>query len=109
MLNIKSDMFKALFIYFTIAISLNIAVSFHTHISRASISSLSMGGGRSVAEKGVTTKNMYKDLRSKFNEAAKKPGFFEVGDGPADIDLYCKSNSDGTQIGDCPFAQFVQV
>ena len=26
-----------------------------------------------------------------------------------DIELYCKSNSDGKQLGDCPFAQFIQV
>ena len=26
-----------------------------------------------------------------------------------EIQLFCKSNKDGTQIGDCPFAQFIQV
>ena len=26
-----------------------------------------------------------------------------------DIELYCASNSDGKQLGDCPFAQFIQV
>jgi hypothetical protein len=26
-----------------------------------------------------------------------------------EIELYCKSNKDGKQIGDCPFTQFVQV
>jgi glutathione S-transferase len=25
------------------------------------------------------------------------------------MELYCKSNSDGTQIGDCPYSQFVQL
>ncbi len=67
-----------------------------------------MGGGRSPAEKGLTTRQMFKDLRSKFNEAAKEPGFYDKGDAP-EIELYCKANADGTQIGDCPFAQFVQV
>jgi len=28
---------------------------------------------------------------------------------PQDIELYCKSNKDGKQIGDCPFAQFIQL
>lgn len=70
---------------------------------------LNMGGGRSPSEKLVSKRNMFKDLRSKFNTAAQIPGFFEVGDGPAEIELYCKSNKDGNQIGDCPFAQFIQV
>jgi hypothetical protein len=43
---------------------------------------LRMGGGRSPAEKTMSKRNMYKDLRSKFNEAAKLPGFFDVGEGP---------------------------
>jgi hypothetical protein len=43
---------------------------------------LRMGGGRSPAEKTMSKRNMYKDLRAKFNEAAKLPGFFDVGDGP---------------------------
>lgn len=71
--------------------------------------SLSMAGGRSPAEKLLSKRTMFQDLRSKINTAAQIPGFFEVGDGPADLELYCKSNKDGTQIGDCPFAQFIQV
>lgn len=67
-----------------------------------------MGGGRSPAEKAMTTRQMFKELRSKFNDAAKEPGFFDKGIQP-EIELYCKANADGTQIGDCPFAQFVQV
>lgn len=52
---------------------------------------------------------MFKELRSKLNTAAQIPGFFEVGDGVPEIELYCKSNKDGTQIGDCPFTQFIQL
>lgn len=77
--------------------------------SRVDVNAMYMGGGRSPAEKGVTNRNMFRNLKEKFNEASKKPGFFETGGGPADIDLYCKSNADGTQIGDCPFTQFIQV
>eukprot|EP01041_Mallomonas_annulata_P006529 gene6529-13216_t len=66
-------------------------------------------GGRSLAEAKSSQKVMFKNLREKFNEAAKIPGFFEVGGAHADVDLYCKSNRDGTQIGDCPFTQFVQM
>ena len=40
-------------------------------------------GGRSRAEAGLTEKVMFKSLRAKLNEAAKVPGFFEVGEGPA--------------------------
>ena len=61
-----------------------------------------MGGGRAPAEKGSTTRQMFKELRSKFNDAAKEPGFFDKGIQP-EIELYCKANADGTQIGDCPF------
>ena len=81
-------------------------VLFQTYVSSLN---LNMAGGRSPAEKLVSKKNMFKDLRTKFNTAAEIPGFFEVGDGPAEIELYCKSNKDGNQIGDCPFAQFIQV
>lgn len=69
---------------------------------------LSMAGGRSLKEKTMTNKMMFKDLRTKLNKAAEIPGFFDVGE-KAEIDLYCKSNKDGTQIGDCPFSQFIQL
>ena len=112
-LKISSENFNMLkslqLIFVALLVGLNLSLAFRMQQTRASISALRMGGGRSVAEKDVTTRSMFKQLRSKFNEAAKKPGFFEVGDGPADLDLYCKSNTDGTQIGDCPFAQFIQV
>ena len=88
---------------------LSLSSGFKPMSSKAKLNFLSMGGGRSPAEKGATTRTMFKDLRNKFNEAAKAPGFFETADGPADIDLYCKSNKDGTQIGDDPFSQFIQV
>lgn len=66
-------------------------------------------GGRSLVEAKQSQKYMFRSLRNKLNEAAKLPGFFEVGEGPADIELYCKSNQDGTQVGDCPFTQFIQM
>jgi len=69
-----------------------------------------MSSGRSQAEKSMTTRTMFKELRSKLNEAAKKPGFFDVGDSASiELELFLKSNKDGTQIGDCPYAQFVQL
>jgi hypothetical protein len=40
---------------------------------------LAMGGGRSQAEKSLTTKQIFRELRGKLNEAAKTPGFFDVG------------------------------
>jgi len=71
-------------------------------------SQLLMAGGKSQAEKKLTTGVIFKNLRDKLNKAAETPGFFDTGVKP-EIDLYCKSNKDGTQIGDCPFAQFVQL
>lgn len=76
--------------------------------ARVKGSSMYMGGGRSPSEQGMTNRQMFKDLRSKLNEKAKDPSFFDKGDAP-EIELYCKSNKDGTQIGDCPFAQFIQL
>merc|ERR1711988_1726949 len=49
------------------------------------------------------------ELRQKLNTAAEKPGFFDGAEGKSDIELYLKSNGDGTQIGDCPFGQFIQL
>merc|ERR1719329_137867 len=69
---------------------------------------ISMAGGRSPSEKGKSDRTMFKEVRGLINEKAKDPAFFEVGD-HVDIELYCKSNGDGSQIGDCPFAQFVQI
>jgi glutathione S-transferase len=51
---------------------------------------------------------MFKEIRSAVNTAAASPSFFETGE-KIDLELYCKSNADGTQIGDCPFAQFIQM
>lgn len=43
---------------------------------------LYMGGGRSPAEKGMSKKQMFRAVRDKVFEAAKVPGFFDVGEGP---------------------------
>jgi hypothetical protein len=37
-----------------------------------------MAGGKSVAEKELTSRQMFRELRNKFNDAAKAPGFFET-------------------------------
>mmetsp|Transcript_10458 Transcript_10458/g.14409 ORF Transcript_10458/g.14409 Transcript_10458/m.14409 type:complete len:300 (+) Transcript_10458:36-935(+) len=84
-------------------------VSFQQLSSRSTVSNFLMAGGRSLEEKSMTTRGMFKELRKKLNTAAEIPGFFDVGEGTPEIELYCKSNKDGTQIGDCPFAQFVQL
>eukprot|EP00596_Hydrurales_sp_CCMP1899_P002502 CAMPEP_0119041594 /NCGR_PEP_ID=MMETSP1177-20130426/12581_1 /TAXON_ID=2985 /ORGANISM="Ochromonas sp, Strain CCMP1899" /LENGTH=262 /DNA_ID=CAMNT_0007007765 /DNA_START=188 /DNA_END=976 /DNA_ORIENTATION=- len=67
-----------------------------------------MGGGKSQAEKLMTKKQIFRDLRGKLETAAQIPGFFDVGQ-KVEIELYCKSNTDGKQLGDCPFAQFIQL
>lgn len=94
-----------------VLLSLNLAVSFliSGKIAGGRTLPLMMGGGRSPAEKSMTTRTMFKELRSKVNEAASKPGFFDVGDSNLDLELFLKSNKDGTQIGDCPFGQFLQL
>lgn len=71
--------------------------------------SINMSGGRSQSEKGLSKRGMFLQLKQKLKSAAEIPGFFQVGEGEPDIELYCKSNKDGTQIGDCPFTQFLQV
>jgi len=73
------------------------------------LKSLSMAGGRSKEEVGLSKQQLFRSIRDKLNKAAEQPGFFDVGEGLPDIELYCKSNKDGTQIGDCPFAQFIQL
>jgi len=47
--------------------------------SRTSVAALEMAGGRSQAEKSMTTKQIFRELRGKLNEAAQIPGFFDVG------------------------------
>jgi len=46
-----------------------------------------MGGGRSKSEAGLGDRVVFKQLREKLNDAAKIPGFFEVGDGSAVISI----------------------
>jgi len=75
-----------------------------------STNALKMAGGRSSVEVKRSKRNMFKDLREKLNEQATQDGFFDVKDRAAlDIELFCKSNNDGSQIGDCPFTHFVQM
>jgi len=70
----------------------------------------SFPSGRSKSEVGLTQKQMFQAVKKRVNtKAVEDVHFFDVGDGAPDITLYCKSNGDGTQIGDCPFAQFIQL
>lgn len=57
-------------------------------VHRTGLKSLTMGGGRSPAERTMSKKQMFRALRTKINEAAKLPGFFEVGEGPP-VELCC--------------------
>lgn len=50
-------------------------------IKMRSNAALHMGGGRSLEEKSMTKKMMFRNLREKLNTAAQIPGFFEVGEG----------------------------
>lgn len=43
---------------------------------------LYMGGGRSPAEQGMSKRQMFRMVRDKVFEAAKLPGFFDIGEGP---------------------------
>lgn len=43
---------------------------------------LYMGGGRSREEQGMSKRQMFRNVRDKIFEAAKLPGFFDVGEGP---------------------------
>lgn len=61
----------------------NSFVAFQSMGKRLTGMRLSMAGGRSLAEKKMTNKMMFKQLRDKMNAAAQIPGFYEVGEGPA--------------------------
>lgn len=42
---------------------------------------LQMGGGRSPAEKNLSKRQMFLQLKEKLKVAAQAPGFFQVGEG----------------------------
>ena len=106
-------MMSTSYLFLVLAVALQLVSSFFGGSGRVQMqlgtSCLQMGGGKSQAEKAMTTRTMFKELRSKINEAAAKPGFFDTADSNLDLELLLKSNRDGTQIGDCPFAQFLQL
>ena len=66
---------------FIIALSLNPINSFLVAKTRNALSTSALNTARSLAEKGMSKRQMFKALRTKINEAAKRPGFFQVGDG----------------------------
>lgn len=101
-------MFRQLFVVIAAIAFIAQVQGYNVGVARTMKSQLLMAGGKSQAEKKLTTGVIFKNLRDKLNKAAETPGFFDTGVKP-EIDLYCKSNKDGTQIGDCPFAQFVQL
>ena len=78
-------------------------------MGRSTHHTLSMKGGRSQGEQGMSRGTMFKAIREKVNTAAKDPSFFDSGLNTADVSLYIKSANDGQQIGDCPFGQFLQM
>lgn len=66
---------------FIITLSLNPINAFLVRKTRHSLSTSALNTARSLAEKGMSKRQMFKALRTKINEAAKRPGFFQVGDG----------------------------
>ena len=66
---------------FIIALSLNPINAFLVAKTRNTLSTSALNTARSLAEKGMSKRQMFKALRTKINEAAKRPGFFQVGDG----------------------------
>jgi len=104
-----SAKFAFFVLMFTVTMNSVLTFSLTAIASKSALHSLYMGGGRNLAELSLSKKGIFKELRKKLNTAAEIPGFFDVGEGKPDIELFCKSNRDGTQIGDCPFAQFVQL
>jgi hypothetical protein len=57
--------------------------AFTNPIFTSSSTKLSMAGGRSKEELGLSKRQMFRLVRDKLNQAATLPGFFEVGEGPA--------------------------
>ena len=102
-------MLQIIFILLALPSLLAFSLAPSSGVMTRTMSTISMSGGRSQAEKGLSKRGMFLQLKQKLKSAAEIPGFFQVGEGEPDIELYCKSNKDGTQIGDCPFTQFLQV
>jgi glutathione S-transferase len=79
-------------------------------INRMRTSEVRMGGGRSLEEKKFSKRQLFHQLRNKFIEAAKQPGFLDdESTAPKELEVFVKATKDGKQISDCPFAQFVQL
>lgn len=63
-------------------IGLNLVTSFNVvRVRSSSYSELKMAGGRSPAEKGLSQRGMFLQLKKKLKTAAELPGFFQVGEG----------------------------
>lgn len=86
----------------------NLAFMFVMPRTTTTSRALHMGGGRNKEEVSLSKREMFQKIKTKLNTEAQTPGFFDVGE-KVDMELYCKGNKDGTQIGDCPFTQFVQM
>ena len=72
-----SSLFLVIFICFNLASSFtNVAIQRGLRSSQ-----LQMGGGRSPAEKGLSKRGMFLELKKKLKTAAEIPGFFQVGEG----------------------------
>jgi len=89
--------------------SFTLVPSPYTIVSSKGKSAISMGGGRNQQELGLSKRQMFQTLKKKLITESQVPGFFDIENEKVEIELFCKGNSDGAQIGDCPFAQFVQL
>ena len=52
---------------------------------------ISMSGGRSPSEKGLSKRGMFLQLKQKLKTAAEAPGFLQVGEGEPVSHLFCLS------------------
>jgi len=94
----------------SLALQCGLAFAFFKSMpTRVAVEKLYMGGGRSLEEKTMSKRQIFKNVRDKVIEASQVPGFLDVEGQTKEVELYCKSNKDGKQIGDCPYAQFVQL
>ena len=69
-------------IVFVVAISVCLQLLTQAFVPMTTVrrtTAITMGGGRSQGEKVLTKRQIFQEVRGKLNEAAKIPGFFDVG------------------------------
>lgn len=79
-------MFTLVLVMLFVQFAVQDAFSFHSLV-KLSTTRLSMAGGRSLEEKSLSKRQMFKQIRQKLVEASQRPGFWD-GDAKAKVREY---------------------